>query len=66
MSHYSRNSAVYIFNVGSNIIMSIPVLSSLDAKFLERGSDDPFLFHNSYSVEQLIFFANITKGMLSP
>lgn len=45
--------------------MSIPVLSSLDAKFLEHGSDNPFLFHNSYSVEQLKFVANIIKGMFS-
>lgn len=46
--------------------MFIPVLSRLDVKFLERGSDGPFLFHNSYSVEQLNFFANILKGMFSP
>lgn len=55
LSCYYRNSAVYMFNIGSNIIMSVPMLFILDAEFLESGNDDPFPFHSTYSVEQLIF-----------
>lgn len=64
LSHY-RNSAVYIFNVGSDIIMSAPTLSILDVRFLEHGDDDPFPFHSTCSVEQLKCFASIIKGMFS-
>ena len=55
---------MYIFNIGSNIIMS--VLSVLDVKFLEFRNDDPFPFHSTCSFEQLNFFANIIKGIFSP
>lgn len=55
LSHCYRNSVVYIFNVGSNI-MSAPMLAILNVKFLECANDDPFPFHSTCSVEELKIF----------
>lgn len=57
---------MYIFNIDSNVIMSAPVLCTLDVKFLECRNDDPFPFHSTCSAEQLNIFVNIIKGIFSP
>lgn len=57
---------MYIFNIDGNVIVSVPVLCTLDVKFLECRNDDPFPFHSTCSVEQLNFFVNIIKGIFSP
>ena len=57
---------MYIFNIDSNVMVSVPVLYTLDVKLLECRNDDPFLFHSTCSAEQLNFFVNIIKEIFSP